>query len=201
MPEGRVKKYPKDLQNMREFLAMAEMERVTTPLFIVPDTHTAQFNNELSKSLTLKAEVTPPAGEDFIDINDEFTLKITVSNVYEVSPWQPIQPMPQPQFPIKILPNVWFNYIILTVKPTSYVEIDGTTFPNRRYYYLATPSNKLKRGDHVTKVLPVKALGCASGADDPVEKIADLDVVGVLDMAAFFTYNGGAGVSAQIRSP
>jgi len=183
---------PKELGSARELITGPMVAGILPSLpSIIPDTHTAQFNKEIYNSLVLSYEVQPPAGEEYIDINDIFKLTIKVSNTYEhdTSIFQLC----------KLVPAVWFKNVYIHVTGTTYAEVQNPN-PNN-IYTLVFGDVRLKPGNTVIKELSLKALHQISGVPDPKERIANIGLMAELDYDRFFTYAKYISAYTQIRPP
>jgi len=157
----------------------------------VPDTHTAQFNYEIYKSLVLNWEVTlPAAAGDFIDKGDKIKLIAKVSNNYEVQTG--------PIFLLKRVPKVWFKDVVLCMQPTDYARVlNGNIYG---LYPLVTGTDRLKPGDTRTKEFDLEII--KGPPYDGNWNIACLKVTGNLDYERFFKdYIHAATANAYIRAP
>jgi hypothetical protein len=191
MPERRPKVLPKEFAEMRELLLTPPFPYPIQPF--IPDTHSAQLNKEIRQSLVVQWTVTPPPGEDFIDVNDTITLDIRVSNTYEHSSG-PIQLL-------KLVPTVRFRDVCLKVTPSGYVKFAAGPDPTlARYYALCVGTNRLTPGQSLSQQVSLIVTGHHVGSNNP-EEIANIAVAAKLDLEAFFSYSVNAEAYAQIRNP
>ena len=185
---------PEEFGDAKELLTAAVLIPQPLPQLeispYIPDTHTAQHNYEIFKSLVLTYEVHPPAGEQYIDIKDKFKLIVRVSNTYEYTTG--------PQL-YKLVPSVWFKDVWLYVVGTKYATIVN---PNPwNMYVLVSGTNRLKPGNSVVKEFTLEAKDQITGPYDPKERVADIRLYAKLDLEQFFKYSKFISAYTQIRPP
>lgn len=191
------KRLPREFLDARELITAPVISAVARadlvlPIFpMIPDTHTAQFNKEIYNSLVLAWEASPPAGEEYIDVNDIFKLIVKVSNVYEVQTG--------PYRLYSLVPKVWFKDVWLRVTSTQYATVQNPS--PWGMYPVAVGNQRLKPRDTVVKEFNLKALGQVSGVVDPSERVVDIRLFARLDYEKFFAYTKYASAYTQIRPP
>lgn len=191
----REKSLPKELAEAKVLLSYpsAQFSPADLPHFgvFVPDTHTAQFNYEIYKSLVCTWEVDLPSeAGDSIDYKDRIKFVVRVSNNYEVESGS-IQRLG------KLVPTVWFKDVTLKLTTTNFASVLNGNASG--IYPLVYGSNRLKpRQPPVSREFDVEIAQAPS--QDGNCAIANLKIYASLDYEQFFKYIHTMTASAYIRA-
>lgn len=194
MSKSKRKRIPKEFESAIELITDITPQITDfTTISLLPDTgaHVAPHFQELYKSLELSYEIRPPAGEQYIDIGDQFPLIVRVSNVYR--PTSGLPPFWRPTI------KVWFKDVDLYVSGTDKATIVNPVPWN--LYHLVEGNKRLRPGQTVEKEITLEAIAEVSEPVDPVERVAHISVKAKLDVEALFSYKKAISAYTQIRAP
>lgn len=146
----------------------------------VPDTHTAQFYDELYKSLQVRVTSILPPDHEAYDVNDEPTVRVSVKNTYEHSDAS--------YQLIKRVPKVVFMNVNVEFSDTRHSNILRKPI-DEIYDDLFRPWDKrLEPGDEYITERVVQITGEDHTWYDPLESLATIKVTADLDLKEFFKF-------------
>lgn len=158
---------------------------VRIPFPYNPREHLFGLHAEILSCLRVSARAIPPRGEQTINVNEEFKVKITGSNIAPeaINPEDPV---------------IMFHNPIIWVTGTEYAELKNPTYGNR--YTARLPDNYLYPGESsYIEVDFIARQAIEFAGESPIlEHIADVSITAQMNPNMYFVFNKSIRVNTNI---